>query len=180
MEKQCFKCSKEKPLSQFYKHKRMADGHLNKCKECTKRDVKEHKEKLREDPEWVEKEKERHRAKYYRLNYKEKHKATPEKAKRYRKNRIKKYPEKIRAKNRSSHICGKNGNEWHHWNYNKGYEKDLILMTKGHHNKAHRIMVYDQDEMLYRDDKGNLLDTKEKHSKYLWRNGVRIIKEKRF
>lgn len=41
--KTCFKCLEEKPLGAFYPHPKMADGHLNKCKKCTRTDAKAHR-----------------------------------------------------------------------------------------------------------------------------------------
>ena len=42
-QKQCFKCRSVKPLVDFYKHPMMGDGHLGKCKECTKLDVQKNR-----------------------------------------------------------------------------------------------------------------------------------------
>ncbi len=42
--KNCICCGLQKPLDAFYRHPEMADGHLNKCKECVKRAVRENRE----------------------------------------------------------------------------------------------------------------------------------------
>ena len=165
--KKCFKCGKVKSLVKFYKHPQMGDGHLNKCIVCAKKDVQERESELRTDPEWYELEKERHREKYYRLGYNEKHKPTPEKQKMAAQLYRERYPEKHRAKNKSQHIESPIGKEKHHWSYNEEHYKDVIFVTKADHNTLHRYMIYDQERMMYRTLLGVLLDTREAHEQYI-------------
>lgn len=154
--KVCFKCGRELPLSEFYSHPRMADGHLNKCKECTKKDVKKNYDRKAKDDTWVEKERARGREKYHRLNYKDKdcNKET---------RRDFHAPSYVsRALRRIGYDV--KGKEAHHWNYNK--QRSVILLSPKAHHRVHKhIIANREDKYCYTLD-GVRLDTEEKTLKY--------------
>jgi hypothetical protein len=164
--KVCFKCNIEKPINDYYKHKQMGDGHLNKCKSCTRIDARKRELIITSTPEGLESERKRHREKYYRLNYKNKHKPTKERKKQAMDNYKDKYPEKIKAVILCQRIDS-GGLQKHHWSYQLNHAKDIIPLSNKNHNKIHRFLRYDKKTFMFKDLNGNLLDTKEKHLAYI-------------
>ena len=163
--KQCFKCNQTLPLSEFYKHPQMADGHLNKCKTCNKRDTMERYNALIVTPDFKESERKRALNKYYRL-YRS---PTADLPRQKMAPFYDRYPEKKKARSLSSHLRSKiEGNHLHHWSYQQRHAKDVIDISAKDHYKAHRFIVYDQERMMYRTMDGLLLDTRERHEAYIF------------
>ena len=153
MEKKCFKCLVTMPIGCFYKHGQMTDGYLNKCKECTKKDV--HKNRL-DNLEYYRKY-DRKRADLperveLRKAIAEKWKSDPKLKKKSAKQR-KAWQEKNLIK-RAAHVitgnairdgvlvpelckvCGKNKVDAHHDDYTKPLE--VIWLCKKHHAELHK------------------------------------------
>lgn len=141
MDKRCFKCRKKKPLDQFYKHKEMADGHLNKCKLCTKKDVK----RRYYDPE----------SRQTIREYEKKRFQTPERKSKileYQKKRRLTYPGKYKARYaitngvKNGHIirlpcevCGRPESQAHHTDYRKPTAVKWLCFK--HHREEHGQIV---------------------------------------
>jgi hypothetical protein len=157
----CFKCNIEKPLTDYYKHKQMGDGHLNKCKSCTVKDAKATTELKTSTPEGLEKERERHREKYKRLDYKEKQKVWNEK---------RPHTKNGKYKNLSRKYKVPKGFEIHHWNYEDIYIEDFFVLPIKNHRQAHVFLI--KINNIFKGVNGEILDTKEKHFEYLVSKGI--------
>lgn len=153
--KKCFKCGKVLPISEFYKHPQMSDGHLNKCKCCAKEDIRKHYGELPKDKDWMERERARGRDKYARLGYGDKYKG------RHKSSAIQKNLSRtLRAKGIDT-----TGKEAHHWNYNQ--LKSVFIMSKSAHRRLHKHLVVDYATGYETTDTGAVIKT-EKQAKTLF------------
>ena len=71
--KTCFKCGKLKERGQFYRHKKMADGLLGKCKECTKQDVTKHRNDNLEEIRQYDRSRGNRQLPSYQIEYRHNH-----------------------------------------------------------------------------------------------------------
>lgn len=162
----CFKCNLEKKLEEFYKHPQMIDGRVNKCKECTKKDVRVNYQENLKDSSFLEKERERSKEKYHRLNYKDKQKMW-DSNKPWKSNwKYKSLRKKFKFVPASHHL--------HHWNYNDEFLEDIIILEKFNHRRAHNFIDIDLEKRIYIGKEGQVLDTKEKHILYLIEKGIKL------
>jgi hypothetical protein len=135
--KECFKCKTIKPLDEFYKHPYMADGHVNKCKECNKKDVTKHREKN------IEKLREYDRK---RSNLPHRVQLRKDIGKRWKKN----HPDRKKAqqilrkavmngfiKKQLCWVCGEKA-EAHHPDYSSPL--DVVWLCSSHHKQAHALV----------------------------------------
>lgn len=135
--KECFKCKTVKPLDEFYKHKQMADGHLNKCKICNKRDSSEHRsnnlDKVREY--------DRNRGKLpHRVELRNKINERWRKAHPDRSNAHQKLHKAVRSgkvKKQPCWVCGEKA-EAHHPDYSKPL--DVVWLCTMHHRQTHALV----------------------------------------
>jgi hypothetical protein len=148
--KRCFKCLCEKPLEAFYRHARMGDGHLNKCKECTKRDVAEHRQANLEKVRAYDKMR---ASAAHRVASRKEYAQTPAGKEAHRRALLAgrlRYPDKAKARYALSNavrdgkierwpceVCGARA-EAHHPHY--GEPLLVTWLCKTHHTQAHALL----------------------------------------
>lgn len=167
--KKCFKCGENKELSLFYKHPKMKDGHVNKCKPCNLVDVhanrelrseyykaydrvrtstpKRKAEKALYDKTASKSDKKRAFNKSYAVNFPNRKKAHK---------LVDGAIEKGNLIRQPCFVCEEIKVHAHHPDYDRPL--DVVWLCAGHHNEVHR--QYDRKADLV------LLDTTKKGSRY--------------
>jgi ribosome-binding protein aMBF1 (putative translation factor) len=134
-QKLCTSCGEHKNATEFYAHKAMKDGHLNKCKDCVKFRVRKHREnndsvreydKRRYRENLERRAKSAARTKEHRLKFPEKYKARTAVGNAIRDKRLTKKP---------CMVCGSIKSTAHHEDYSKPLEVKWLCHL--HHIRLH-------------------------------------------
>lgn len=140
--KKCFKCNEVKPLTEFYAHPQMKDGHVNKCKDCNKRDVKGNYNDNTQNPLWKIVERDRCRKKQAKRRESGLAVLTKEQVSIANKTYKDRYPEKYKAHilaqripTKPCQVCGDTNVERHHEDYSK--PMDVMFLCTKHHAELH-------------------------------------------
>lgn len=137
--KNCFKCNQWKPIDCFYRHPQMADGRVNKCKECNKSDVRANYIANRDaklEYEKVRNKREERRSKKsiyhqrHKLKYPEKYIARVLVGNALRDGKMSKMP---------CAVCGCQKAEAHHDDYSKPL--DVMWLCHYHHRMRHGTLA---------------------------------------
>lgn len=157
--KSCFKCGVEKPLAEFYKHQQMPDGHLNKCKECTKIDVKTNRDTKKDY--YLEYDRNRPNKDERNLSHSERHKLKYHSDETFRKSvkqRKRGWVERNPLKRKAQCAAGnavRDGKlerktscehcdttesklQKHHWSYSEEHWLDVVWLCTKCHGKEHK------------------------------------------
>lgn len=134
-------------MSEFYAHPRMADGHLNKCKECAKADSR-NADPVKRAAYERERYKRPERKKAVRESIVRARKRDPERFARYARDARARNPEKYaarsavgnalrdgRLKKGRCEVCGSEKVQAHHDDYSKPLEVRWLCIQ--HHNEHH-------------------------------------------
>ena len=136
--KKCYKCGKNKPLTEYYKCKKRKDGHRAGCKECSNKTLAALKKKPRKKRQKLDPEARLAQKRLAQKRRDEKRKLL--------------YPERIKAKNaiavaltwgrierKPCQICGGTGKvQGHHEDYNRPIE--VTWLCPSCHSLWHQIL----------------------------------------
>lgn len=129
----CKRCEVEKPLSEYYVHRWMSDGHLNFCKECIKRRAREFGRSER-GKEYDKKRNKTAKRKQWLIEYQRKRRRANPLVARCR-NEFEKAVLSGKIKKGPCNICGERVTQGHHEDYNEPLK--VVWLCGIHHRELH-------------------------------------------
>ena len=131
MEKTCFKCGLSKSLDEFYRHPQMSDGRLNKCKDCTRKDVQTNRKARLNHYTAYERKRRPRKMKQVKVLTAEEHAL-----RRWARGKVNDATRRGKLEKQPCEVCGSTYNvQAHHSDYNRPL--DIHWLCTKHHAELH-------------------------------------------